>query len=161
MKKLLIFLFVIFTFGFYVVYQQSQQVPAVAPGQTAQTNPAGSVSSEQPTAPAPTTAPTPTPAAKPRGQYADGEYVGVSADAYYGNVQVKAIIQAGKITDVQFLDHPQDRRTSQMINNYAMPLLTQEAIQTQSANVDTISGATDTSMAFRDSLASALAKAKI
>jgi len=91
--------------------------------------------------------------------YKDGSYTGSVADAFYGNVQVKAVISGGKITDVVFLDHPQDRRTSQMINDQAMPMLTQEAITAQSANVDIVSGATQTSNAFRESLQSALSKA--
>lgn len=94
------------------------------------------------------------------GKYKDGEYVGNVADAYYGNVQIKAVIRGGKITDVQFLDYPQDRRTSIGINSQAMPYLKQEAIQTQSASVDIISGATQTSKAFRVSLKSALDKAR-
>lgn len=122
----------------------------------------------QPT-PAPTTPPTPTtkpivttpPVIKPKGMYADGSYVGNSADAYYGFVQVKAVVSGGRITDVVFLNHPQDRQTSRDINNQAMPYLRQEAIQAQSANVNIVSGATDTSMAFRESLGIALAKAKI
>ena len=112
--------------------------------------------------PAPTPAPiaTPPPSPKNNSIYADGAYVGNSADAYYGNIQVKAIIQNGRITDVQFLDYPHDRRTSQMINSQAMPYLTSEAIQAQSAQVDIVSGATDSSMAFIQSLTSALAKAR-
>lgn len=94
------------------------------------------------------------------GQYKNGSYTGNVADAYYGYVQVKAVISGGKISDVQFLQHPSDRSTSIEINNYAMPMLTQEAIQVQNSNVDIVSGATETSLAFRDSLASALAQAK-
>lgn len=95
------------------------------------------------------------------GMYRDGSYTGIVADAYYGNVQVKAIIQGGKLTDVLILDYPRDRQTSQYINNQAMPMLVSEAIVAQSANVDTISGASASSPAFRQSLASALAQAKI
>jgi len=94
------------------------------------------------------------------GQYKNGSYTGNVADAYYGNVQVKAVISGGKISDVQFLQHPSDRGTSIEINNYAMPILTQEAVQVQNSNVDIVSGATETSLAFRDSLSSALAQAK-
>ncbi|HUX35567.1 MAG TPA: FMN-binding protein [Candidatus Paceibacterota bacterium] len=94
------------------------------------------------------------------GQYKNGSYTGNAADAYYGYVQVEAVISGGKISDVQFLQHPSDRGTSIEINNYAMPILTQEAIQAQNSNVDIVSGATETSLAFRDSLASALAQAK-
>ncbi len=92
--------------------------------------------------------------------YKDGRYTGVSADAYYGNIQVQAIITGGKLTDVVFLDYPQDRNTSIRVNTQAMPILKQEAIQAQNANVDTVSGATDSSGAFRQSLGSALALAK-
>lgn len=92
--------------------------------------------------------------------YKNGTFTGVSADAYYGNVQVEAVVQSGKISDVVFLDYPQDRSTSIRINTYAMPLLTSEAIQAQNANVDVVSGATATSGAFVQSLSSALAQAK-
>ncbi|MDD5318795.1 MAG: FMN-binding protein [Candidatus Pacebacteria bacterium] len=100
-----------------------------------------------------------TPAPKPAGQYADGTYTGSAADAYYGNIQVQAVIQNGALADVIFLQHPSDRGTSIRINNYAMPILKQEAISAQNANVDTVSGASDSSQAFRQSLASALAQA--
>lgn len=94
------------------------------------------------------------------GLYADGSYTGNPADAYYGTVQVQAIIQNGKIANVKFLQYPSDRNTSRYINSQAMPMLTQEAIQAQSAQVDGVSGATATSGAFKQSLASALAQAK-
>ena len=112
-------------------------------------------------APTPTPTPTPAPAPKPVGQYVDGTYTGNPADAYYGNVQVQAIIQGGKITDVQFLQYPNTHSTSVYINSQAMPYLKQEAIQAQNANVNIVSGATDTSMAFQQSLASALSQAKL
>lgn len=110
------------------------------------------------TTPAPK--PLPAPVKTTTGLYRDGEYTGDGADAYYGIVQVKAIIQGGKIADVQFLSYPNDRSTSIEINTQAMPYLITETIQAQSANVDTVSGASETSGAFRESLASALAKAK-
>lgn len=94
------------------------------------------------------------------GAYSNGSYTGNTADAYYGMVQVKVVIRNGIIADVQFMQHPSDRNTSIYINNQAMPLLTQEAIQAQSAQVSGVSGATFTSQAFRQSLASALAQAK-
>ncbi len=109
----------------------------------------------------PVQTPAPTPSqVTPSTGYRNGTYTGNVADAYYGNVQVKVVIQGGKITDVQFLDYPHDRSTSIMINTQAMPYLKQEAIQAQGANVDVVSGATATSGAFNESLASALAKAK-
>ena len=104
-------------------------------------------------------APAPAPVAVPKGQYRDGSYTGATADAYYGNIQVKVVVSGGKISDVQFLDYPQDRSNSVRINTYAMPLLKSEAIKAQSANVDGVSGASFSSAAFKKSLASALVQA--
>ena len=104
--------------------------------------------------------PTPTPVATTNaGQYKNGQYTGTSANAYYGNVQVQVTIAGGAITNVQLLDYPQDRGTSVRINQQALPILEQEAIQAQSANIDTVSGATDSSGAFIQSLSNALAQA--
>jgi len=115
------------------------------------------------TTPSPSSTPGPMMGGGPmmRGQYVDGSYTGSPADAYYGTVQVKAVIQGGKIADAVFLDHPHIYSNSIYINDQAMPLLTQEAITAQSAQVDGVSGATFTSEAFKQSLASALIKAKI
>lgn len=93
--------------------------------------------------------------------YKDGEYTGSSVDVFYGNVQVAAVIQGGKITDIKFLDYPQDRRTSQYISSQALPILKSEAIQNQSASINAVSGATQTSRGFIKSLGSALSQAKI
>ena len=93
------------------------------------------------------------------GGYKDGAYTGAAADAQWGLVQVKITIQNGKLTNVQFLQYPNHRDRSVEINNYAMPQLTSEAIQAQSSQVDVISGATDTSEAFIQSLGDALSQA--
>ncbi len=107
-------------------------------------------------------APKPTPPVavkKPAGRYADGTYAGSPADAFYGTIQVQAIVQNGVLADVQFLQYPNDRNTSIRVNSRAMPILKQEAISAQSANVNIVSGATDSSQAFQQSLASALSQA--
>ena len=94
------------------------------------------------------------------GGYKNGSYTGSQADLVYGTVQVKAVIQGGRLTDVQFLSQPTGRRQSQYINSQATPILKQEAIQAQSAHVQAVSGATLTSEAFVQSLQSALSQAK-
>lgn len=91
--------------------------------------------------------------------YKDGSFTGSIADAYYGNLQVAVTISGGKITDVKFLQYPDTHATSVDINQQAMPYLKQEAMQTQSANVQIVSGATFTSQAFQQSLQSALSQA--
>lgn len=95
-----------------------------------------------------------------QGRYKNGTYTGATADAFYGNVQVRVTVSNGQIADVQFLQYPQDRSTSQYINSQATPVLRSEAIQAQSAQVDIVSGATATSQAFQQSLTSALVQAK-
>ena len=121
---------------------------------TGPTNSSGTL--PQPTAGLPTDVPT---AEAATGKYKDGQYTGPTVDAFYGYVQVQAVVQNGQIANVKFLQYPADRRTSQRINNFAMPYLTNEAIQAQGANVDIISGATLTSEAFAQSLQAALQNA--
>ena len=91
--------------------------------------------------------------------YADGTYTGPVTDAYYGPIQIQAIVQGGQLTALKVLKYPSDRRTSVNINRQALPMLRDEAIRAQSANVDIISGATLTSRAFIQSLRGALKKA--
>lgn len=108
-----------------------------------------------------TTPPTVTPAPTPKSSiYKDGTFTGSVADAYYGNVQVQLVVSSGKITQVNFLQHPSDNRTSQYINGQAMPMLQQEVIQAQSGNINAVSGASATSQAFYQSLTSALQQAQ-
>lgn len=107
-----------------------------------------------------TSFPTPTAtAAKTTGEYIDGTYVGNEADANWGLVQVQIVVEAGAVTDVHVLEFPNHRNRSQEINAQAIPLLTSEAIRAQSGRVDVISGATDTSYGFIESLGSALSQA--
>jgi uncharacterized protein with FMN-binding domain len=92
--------------------------------------------------------------------YKDGTYTGPTVYVNWGYVQVQATVQNGQVSNVQFLQYPSDRRTSQRINSIADPELDQEAIQAQSANVDIITGATLTSEGFQMSLQAALNQAK-
>lgn len=91
--------------------------------------------------------------------YSDGVYTGPAADAYYGIIQIQALVQGGRLTALKVLKYPNDRRTSININRQALPMLRDEAISAQSADVDIISGATLTSKAFIQSLGGALRKA--
>lgn len=155
-----------------VIYGFSQRANTSAPAPiqgvpspVTQTNPVAQVKppadSVTPASAVPTpTAVPPTPA-KATGTYKDGTYVGAATDAYYGTVQVQAVIRNGKIADVPFLQYPNSRGHSRAVNGQAMPILTSEAIAAQSAQVDVVSGATFTSEAFMQSLRSALTQAKV
>ena len=103
---------------------------------------------------------TPSPSPTPVSPYKDGTYIGKPADAQWGLVQVEAIIQGGRITAIQWLQHPSDRSQSVEINANADPKLTSEALQAQSAHVNIVTGATDSSDAFIQSLGDALTQSE-
>lgn len=72
-------------------------------------------------------------------------------DEGWGNVQVDVVITEGKITDVVFVQaNATDGR------DRAFPILRQETLDAQTANVATVSRATFTSMAYINSVQSAL-----
>jgi uncharacterized protein with FMN-binding domain len=145
-KKFLLSAFVVVTFIAYFFHQKlTSQASANATASTG--------------IPAATPSATQTAAGSAQSLYKNGTFNGPAVDAYYGLVQVQVIIQGGKIANVNFLQYPNDRRTSQEINSQAMPWLQQEAIQAQSAKVDLISGATLTSEGFTNSLQAALQSA--
>ncbi|HEV7752015.1 MAG TPA: FMN-binding protein [Baekduia sp.] len=77
----------------------------------------------------------------------------------YGNVQLRATVSNGKITKIEALQIPQNDRKSAEINAYAEPVLQASALQAQSANIDTVSGATFTSNGYKTALQSVLDKA--
>ena len=94
------------------------------------------------------------------GQYKNGTYTGAAEDVGYGTVQVQAVVSGGRIASVNFLQMPFDASRSAMIADQAKPLLQQEAISAQSANVDLVSGATSDWEGFKASLQAALNQAK-
>ncbi len=112
--------------------------------------------------PKPTTTPTPiaTVPATTQSIYKDGTFTGPVVDAFYGNIQVQVKIAAGKITDVIFLQYPNDQENSIKVNTRAMPILKSEIIAAQSANINGASGASFSSPATKKSVAGALALAK-
>ena len=92
---------------------------------------------------------------------AGGTYAGSVVQTRFGSVQVQITVQAGKITDVAALQLADAERKSVQISNRAAPLLRAEVLQSQSADVQTISGATVTSDAYLNSLQAALDAANL
>jgi uncharacterized protein with FMN-binding domain len=88
-----------------------------------------------------------------------GTLTGDPVQIPFGVVQVQVTMANGQITDVQTLQAPNDNPHSNSISNYATPQLRSEVLQAQSANVNTIGGATYTSEGYLQSLQSALDKA--
>ena len=85
---------------------------------------------------------------------------GDSVQTRWGPVQVRITLKSGKLTEVTAVTYPQENPRDQEINSYAIPRLRSEALQAQSADIDTVSGATYTSDGYRQSLQSALDSAR-
>jgi uncharacterized protein with FMN-binding domain len=160
MKKFTLAAIIIGTFILFSLLSTHINTLALLPNSSA--DPGGSVS-PSPTSADPAasgTAGPPNATSTTNALYKDGTYTGTVADAQWGNVQVQVVIQKGGITNISFLQYPNERNRSVMINSYADPQLISEAIQAQSATVDVVTGATDSSEAFMQSLSDALSQAK-
>jgi uncharacterized protein with FMN-binding domain len=81
---------------------------------------------------------------------------GPSADTRWGPVQVELTIADGAITDVTVVEYPSGNGKDQQINARALPILVQETLDAQSADIDMVSGATVTSKGYVESLQGAL-----
>jgi uncharacterized protein with FMN-binding domain len=90
-----------------------------------------------------------------------GTFAGSAVQTRFGTVQVQITVKAGAITDVTALQLTDNDRKSVQISNRAAPLLRAAVIKAQSAQVQTISGATVTSAAYLTSLQGALDAANL
>ncbi|MEU2063540.1 FMN-binding protein [Streptomyces sp. NPDC013455] len=97
----------------------------------------------------------------PQGGAADGARAGsgtVTGDAVrtqYGAVQVRLTVSDGRITRAEAVQAPEGGLSAQK-TELAVPKLNRQAVAAQSADIDTVSGATYTSEGYRKSLQSAL-----
>lgn len=83
-------------------------------------------------------------------------YQGSTARTRWGPVRVAITVENGKISDVSVPVYPTGNGRDEEINAYALPILQQETLSAQSANIDTVSGATVTSNGYKQSLQAAL-----
>ncbi|MFF5342844.1 FMN-binding protein [Streptomyces althioticus] len=89
----------------------------------------------------------------------DGTVTGEAAQTQYGAVQVRLTVSGGKITKAEAVQAPKGGQSDQVTSN-AVPQLNQAAVQAQGADIDAVSGATYTSAGYKESLQSALDKAR-
>lgn len=85
--------------------------------------------------------------------------VGAAVSYNYGTLSVSATVSGTKLIDVTIasIDDGGNFR-SESIDQQALPVLEQEALAAQSANIQAVSGASYTSAGFEQSLQSALDK---
>ena len=87
----------------------------------------------------------------------NGTFTGPSVFVNYGNVQVKITVVNGRITDAVAVVAPSGR--NDRYTNMAVPILKQQTLKAQSANIQGASGASYTSYGWQTSLQGALAQA--
>lgn len=119
--------------------------PSVAPASTP-----ARIAAVAPTA-IPTVAPTAAAAQAATGKYKDGSYVGLGRSRH-GNIEATVVVQGGQIVSAKI---------SQCLTRYPCSMIAAlpgEVVAQQSATVDFVSGATDSSTAFQQAVANALAK---
>lgn len=92
---------------------------------------------------------------------AAGTFAGSVVQTRFGAVQVQITVKAGAIKEVTALQLTDDDRKSVQISNRAAPLLRAAVLKAQSAQVQTIGGATVTSDAYLSSLQAALDAANL
>jgi len=87
-----------------------------------------------------------------------GTATGDAVSTQYGDAQVRVTVKNGKIVTIEALQLQGNDPRSVQISSSAAPILQQEALSDQTADVDAVSGATFTSASYTQSLQSALDK---
>jgi uncharacterized protein with FMN-binding domain len=93
------------------------------------------------------------------GGTANGTVTGPTVNTRFGPVQLQITFTNGQIGDVKALQLPTDRQRSAQISSYVAPILRQEVLTAQSAQIDLVSGATYTSYAYAQSVQAILDQA--
>jgi uncharacterized protein with FMN-binding domain len=93
-------------------------------------------------------------------RWGDVEVTIVVKKATTTNLTTKKKTVKRRIVSVKVPIYPDHTDRSVFINQQALPILIQETVAGQSSSIDMVSGATDSSYAFQQSLQSAILKAK-
>jgi uncharacterized protein with FMN-binding domain len=88
-----------------------------------------------------------------------GTFTRDAVQTRYGVVQVEITVVDGAITSADAVRYPDWDRESAQINAWAVPVLDEEVVSAQSADIDLVCGATVTSAAYVSSPQSALDEA--
>ena len=154
---------VVLLFGYHT--STNSATPATASSGTATTPSSSATGSAAPPDPSsePTTEPSSSPNASSssagRTSSAAKTYTGDVAQTRWGPVQVEITVKSGTITAVDVVQHPSGNQKDAEINGYALPILVQDTLKAQNAEIDMVSGATVTSDGYVQSLQSAVDRA--
>jgi len=152
MKKGIVIILTVAVIGALGIYNKDHQTSSLTSGNLPDSSTSATLGDNTNTASQTTNASSPS-------SYKDGTYTGAAEDAPYGTVQVAAVISGGKIIDVKFLQMPGPEGHSKEVTAFAEDPLKQSTLNHQSANIDFVSGATQTSEGYEQSLQAALDQA--
>lgn len=146
------------------LYGVGEQASSAQTSVHVSTSASGTTTSTGPTAtstPSASATATPTPSATASAPAASAAsatktVTGSAVDTRYGPVQVKVTFSGTTITAVDTVQYPSESGRDVEINSQALPILQQETLSKQSAQIDTVSGATYTSEGYIQSLQSAI-----
>ena len=125
---------------------------------------AGGLSSSSTASPSPSAAsgsspsPSTSPASSASASASTRSATGTDESFRYGDIAVKVTVTGSKITKIGIATISETDGRSAQIDQYAVPHLEQQVLAAGSSQIDGVAGATFTSQAFADSLASALSK---
>ena len=94
------------------------------------------------------------------GTFTDGTFTGSTVNTEHGEIQVQVTVSGGKITTVTAVKYPDDEQRSISMSQQAIPQLSSEAVSAQGSDINMVSGATETSEGFIDSLQDAINQAE-
>ncbi|MFE5585655.1 FMN-binding protein [Kitasatospora sp. NPDC056531] len=140
-------------------HQAAGPAPVISSGAGSSGSDSGSASDSGPGSTGASSAPSAAPAPASSGG-TTRKISGDTVNTRYGPVQVQVTLAGSRITAVDVVKYPTEERRDREINTSALPVLNQEAISAQSAQIDVVSGATYTSDGYVRSLQSALDRAK-
>ena len=81
---------------------------------------------------------------------------GTPVSMQYGVVQARIVLSGGRIVSATAISAPDANGRDVSINADAIPILAREVVRAGSARIDTVSGATFTSGAYRTSVQAAI-----
>ncbi|OSZ59641.1 FMN-binding domain-containing protein [Streptomyces pharetrae CZA14] len=119
-----------------------------APSQEASSSPDETVAAPTPSASAP---PSSSSSSSPSAPSASAVVAGSTVATEKGDVQVEVTFEGERITSVRMLRQPNHPQTTN-----AVPVLIEETLEAQSADIDSVTGATVTSEGYKESLQAAL-----
>jgi len=128
---------------------------------TAATDQAAAATDQATPAATPKPAASAKPKATPKPAKPSGQFTGDTVDTRWGPVQVAIEVKNGRVVNSDVVQYPHDNQRDLEINQVAVPILNQEVVDRQSANIDGVSGATVTSDGYRQSLQSAFDRAHL